>query len=83
MKGILAQTDEKAVVIHRINTIRKENKGNWYYHSLTYKGKHILIKGYGTWLQRFFIDGVDYSNVPDQTVKQYLAHLEESLNHAI
>jgi len=43
----------------------------WYFFSGIVEGKLVQLKGYKTWLQRYFVDGVDWSNCSDVTVKQF------------
>lgn len=69
----------KEQLIKDINNLRKTNKNNWYYLSTTYNNKAIQLKGFGTWLQIFKIDNIDYSNNMDETVKQYNEHLNKYL----
>ena len=53
-----------------INDLRKT--GTWYTAIETVEGKQIRLKGYKTWLQIYKVDGVDYSNLSDQSVIQFM-----------
>ena len=70
---------EKIEFIKQINTKRKAVKNEWYYINTDFNNRHILIKGFGTWLQLFTIDGVDYSNGMDMSVREFNNHLSKSL----
>ena len=63
------------IIIKHINKLRKANKDAWY--TLDIDG--IKIKGFNTWLQVFDIDGVDYSNEMESSVKDFNNHIEQSL----
>jgi len=63
------------IIIKHINKLRKANKDAWY--TLDIDG--IKIKGFSTWLQVFDIDGVDYSNEMESSVKDFNNHIEQSL----
>jgi len=61
----------KTEFINTVNKTRLDNKNKWYYHSDIVEGKTIALKGFGTWLQVFLVDGVNYSNSMDVSVKQF------------
>jgi len=63
-----------------INTLRKNNKNNWYFFKGNINNKYVEIKGFKTWLQVFRVDGIDYSNPIDQSVSDYKKHLTTILN---
>jgi hypothetical protein len=63
------------LIIKHINELRKANKNKWYSLDID----NIKIKGYNTWLQVFDIDGVDYSNDMQSSVKDFNEHIEQSL----
>ena len=70
---------DKIELIKQINTKRKAIKNEWYYINTYFNNRHILIKGFGTWLQVFTIDGIDHSNGMDMSVKEFNKHLNNSL----
>jgi len=59
------------------------NKGRltktWYTFVGVVEGKQIQLKGHGTWLQIFKVDGVNYGSVHDLSVKAYKAILIEQI----
>ena len=55
--------------IKEINTERKTN--DWYSFVGEVEGRVVQLKGYKTWLQRYIVDGVNYANNCDQSVKQF------------
>lgn len=55
-----------------IKYINKQRKlGGWYGFNGTVNGKDITIKGYGTWLQIFKINGLSVPTGIDLKVKDY------------
>lgn len=69
----------KEQLIKDINNLRKTNKNNWYYLNTTYNNKAIQLKGFGTWLQIFKIDNIDYPCSMDITVREFNNTLEKYL----
>ena len=65
--------------IKELNSTRKANKNKWYSLMTIVDKKVVRIKGYGTWLQVFTIDGIDYSNTMEQSVKEFNNYLQEVL----
>ena len=57
--------------VKTLNTLRLQNKGKWYTWAGTVNNKTVQIKAYGTWLQLFFVDGLQYGNCADRTVKEF------------
>jgi len=62
--------------IDLINRLRKAHKGRWYTWIGDVEGKDISLKGFGTWLQIFKVDGIDYSNPMERAVAQFKDDLE-------
>ena len=60
---------DKLTFAQEINTMRKT--GTWFSFTGIVEGKNIRIKGYKTWLQIFTVNGINYSNCMDETVKQF------------
>lgn len=56
---------------------RKENKGKWISGVVIVDGKYVEVKAYGTWLQIFRVDDVNYSGSMDILVRDYLTALAE------
>lgn len=60
--------------LDRINEMRLS--GGWYQFMNTVEGVLIAVKGYGTWLQVYNVEGTDYSSPMDMKVgdwKEWLA----------
>jgi len=59
------------------------NKGRltkgWYTFVGVVEGKQVQLKGHGTWLQIFNIDGVNYGSVHDLSVKSFKAVLVDNV----
>jgi len=66
--------------VKHINKLKNQNKNSWYTFTGTVNDKDIKIKGYGTWLQIFKVDGIDYSNPMEQSVKDYKNSLLRPFN---
>ena len=49
----------------------------------TLNKKSVAIKGYGTWLQIFKIDGKDNSNFMDMKVGDFTKYLKKTFNEVI
>jgi len=62
--------------IREINTLRKVNKNAWYTWVGSVEGKEVSLKGFGTWLELFKVDGIDYSNPMERAVGQFKDDLE-------
>jgi hypothetical protein len=55
-------------------------RGGWYSDRVKLdSGREIEYKGYGTWLQVFKIDGVDYSNAHEQGVREWKEYVQSKL----
>ena len=74
---VVHTTKEK--FIKMLNKVRREDKNKWYFVTAVVDGKEVKIKGYGTWLQIFKINEIDYSNVMEQSVKEFNNYLQEVL----
>lgn len=61
--------------VKHINAMRRQ--GGWYQFVGSVAGKHIEIKGYGTWIQVYRVDGVRYAGLHDRSVKQFTNDLLE------
>ena len=61
--------------IQTINNERKANKNNWYSGIYQVNEKEVRVKGFGTWLQVYTVDGIDYAGAMDTKVSQFLATL--------
>jgi hypothetical protein len=57
--------------VEMINKLRLQNKGKWYMWQGTVNNKTVKIKAYGTWLQLFFVDGLQCGNCADRIVKDF------------
>jgi len=67
--SIRRDTTTLAGLIREIDLRRKH--GGWYTLICITEGKDIRIKGYGTWLQVYQVDGIDYSGCMDISVTQF------------
>ena len=63
-----------------INKLRLNNKSSWYSYSGIVDGKNVSLKAYGTWLQIYKVNGVDYSNCMDVSVKKFKEDLQKPFN---
>ena len=65
--------------VNRMNAARKkkENKGKWISGVAIVDGKYVEVKAFGTWLQIFRVDKVQYGNTGDALVREYLGTLME------
>ena len=68
-----------AEFVKEINSTRLANKNKWYWYGCEVYGNQVEIKGFGTWLQIFRINGRDYSNPMEQSVTEFKAWLENSI----
>ena len=66
----------KQFLIH-VNGLRLNTKNNWYFLICLVEGKEVKLKGFGTWLQIFQIDGIDYAGSMGNNVKQFKTQLQE------
>jgi len=66
--------------VNIINKLRLENNNGWYLYNTTINNHNIQIKGYGTWLQIFKIDGIDNGSTMDLNVTQFKEHLTNALS---
>jgi len=73
----LSESSEVADFVKEINTLRLRNKNNWYQWVGKVQGKKIEIKGYGTWLQIFRVDGVQYGGLMDIPISVFKSELEK------
>ena len=60
-----------------IKTMRLTKR--WYQFTGFVDGKTIVLKGFGTWLQIFKVNGIDNSNAMDQKVSEFDKHIENTL----
>jgi len=63
-----------------INDVRKANKNDWYSFGGCVNGKQIVVKGIGTWLQQYVIDGLNRPSAMDISVKQFNECLRQPFN---
>lgn len=57
--------------IKEINALRLANKNKWYFWQGVVNGKKVEIKGYGTWLQIFRINGLNLWAGMDISIKDF------------
>lgn len=65
--------------VKTVNGIRRGSKGTWYQWTGLVDGKSVQLKGHGTWLQVFRIDGVSYGGLHDQKVVDFKRTLLEAV----
>lgn len=71
----------KEQFINTVNSLRKANKGKWYFLSATVEDqKYIEVKGFDTWLQVYRVNGINYSGLMDISVKDFLKTLDRPFN---
>lgn len=68
--------------VKTVNALRLANKNKWYYFQGTVNGKDVQLKGYGTWLQIFTVNGWNCSNAMEQKVGSYKLHLQSMIEQA-
>ena len=68
--------------VKTVNALRLANKNKWYYWQGTVNGKDVSLKGFGTWLQIFDVNGWNCANAMEQKVGRYKQHLENMVNEA-
>ena len=57
--------------IKEINALRLVNKNRWYSWQGVVNNKTVVIKGFNTWLQLLFVDGLQCGNCADRSVKDF------------
>lgn len=62
-----------------VNKTRLENKNKWYFLNLVVNDKQVMIKGFGTWLQVFNVNGLNIPTVSDISVTDFKKLLSESV----
>ena len=59
--------------IKTINGMRR--LGGWYAYAGLVEGRMVRVKGYGTWLQTYQVDGVTFGGLHDRKVGQFKTDL--------
>ena len=62
--------------VDRVNNLRFANRGKWYWFNGTVGGKAVRIKAFGTWMQIYDVDGVDYANCMERSVAEFKSDLK-------
>lgn len=65
--------------IKHVNKTRLENKNKWYFLNLVVNDKKVMIKGFGTWLQVFNVNGLNIPTVSDISVNDFKKLLSENV----
>ena len=65
--------------IKTVNTLRLQNKGKWYVWQGTVNNKTVQLKGFNTWLQLFFVAGLQCGNCADRSVKDFKNDLSSAV----
>ena len=65
--------------VKHVNKTRLENKNKWYFLNLVVNDKQVMIKGFGTWLQVFNVNGLNIPTVSDISVADFKKLLSESV----
>ena len=76
MKG---DSMNKIDFVKHINGLRKGSKGQWYSFVGTVDGKSVSIKGFGTWLQIYRVDGIDQNTTMDNSVSNFTIELQAGI----
>ena len=63
--------------VKTLNTLRLQNKGEWYTWVGTVNNKTVQIKAYATWLQVFKVDGLIVPTCLDISVSDFKKLLSE------
>jgi hypothetical protein len=79
-RTFINEGDDVDKFVKEINKLKNANKNGWYTWVGNINGKDVKIKGYGTWLQVYKVDGIDYSNPMEQSVKDYKLSLKRPFN---
>ena len=66
--------------IKTVNALRLSNKNSWYTWSGIVNGKTVQLKGFKTWLQLLYVNGLQCGNCSDRSVKDFKQDLENSVN---
>ena len=66
--------------IKTVNALRLSNKNSWYTWSGIVNGKTVQLKGFKTWLQLLYVNGLQCGNCADRSVKDFKQDLENSVN---
>ena len=56
---------------------KKRRTGGWYSFNGNVEGKSVQLKGFGTWLQRYVVDGINFDSPMDIKVGTHLKYLEK------
>ena len=62
--------------VDAVNKLRLANRGKWYWFNDTVGGKAVRIKAFGTWMQIYDVDGVDYANCMERSVAKFKSDLK-------
>lgn len=65
--------------IKTINSLRLENKNKWYTWQGVINDKTVMVKGFGTWLQIFKVNGLHVPTCSDISVKEFKLLLSQSV----
>ena len=68
---ITTKQTELETFIRTINTLRLQNKNEWYTWTGHVWGKYVEVKAYATWLQIMRVDTIDYGGCMDIPVKEF------------
>lgn len=62
-----------------INGKRKENKSHWYMGVFNLNGNIVEYKGFNTWLQRLTVNGIEFGNCVDSSVREFRQTIVDAL----
>ena len=62
--------------VDAVNNLRLANRGKWYWFNDTVGGKAVRIKAFGTWMQIYDVDDVDYANCMERSVAEFKSDLK-------
>ena len=75
MNDLRTDITDKESFVKAINILRRSS--GWYTYAGSVEGLGIGLKGYGTWLQIFIVNGVSYGGCLDLSVKGFNKELLE------
>lgn len=70
----------KETFFKTINALRLANPNKWYWFNELVEDKEIQIKGFGTWLQIFNVNGTNYSNAMHGKIALFKKDLQKAFN---
>jgi hypothetical protein len=57
--------------VTEINTLRRDNKNEWYFWNGKVCNSNVRLKGYNTWIQRIEVNGIKGGSPMEMKVKDF------------